>query len=278
MRVLTVSEGGMKLRVMAVAAALGIPLAPAPALAWGPATHTQVLQEATNALPGALKGFYQHHRLEIPSLSPSVRPAPEGPERRFAVDRLLPFPFRELPHKEDEVIKRFGDEAKGVGRLPWLIQESYPKLVAAYRDNDKEAILRESDTLAGLITDLHNPLALTDNADGQKSGQPGLWTRFAEKFPARSAHIKFGADGAYLIDDPATYVFSIVASTYVWLDNVLYADEQARRQDPSYGGVYYESMDRHAGTILRDRLSWAARDVASYWYTAWIAAGKPELR
>jgi hypothetical protein len=262
---------------MAVAVALGIPLAPASAWAWGPATHTQVMQEATGVLPGALKGFYQRHKLEVPSLSPNVRPAPEGPERRFAIDRLAPFPFREIPRKESDFDSHFGDDAKGVGRLPWLIQESYPKLVAAFRENDKEVILQESDTLAALITDLHNPLALTDNADGQKTGQPGLWTRFAEKFPARS-HVKFGADGAYLIDDPATYVFSIVASTYVWLDNVLYADEQARRQDPSYGGVYYESMDRHAGSILRDRLSWASRDVASYWYTAWITAGKPELR
>jgi hypothetical protein len=269
----------MKLRGSLILSALsGLALVPSPADAWGPATHTIVLQEATSVLPGPLRGFYQRHRLEMPSLSPNVRTAAEGPERRFAVDRLLPFPFRELPRNEDDVAKRFGDEAKAMGRLPWLVREAYPKLVAAYRANDKTAILQESDVLAGLVADLHNPLALTDNADGQKTGQPGLWMRFSEKFPSRATHVKIDGDGAYLIDDPAGYTFSIIASTYVWLDNVLYADEQAHRQDPSYTGVYYESMDRHAGPILRDRLSWATRDVASYWYTAWIAAGKPELR
>jgi hypothetical protein len=207
----------MKLGTMAVSVLSGLALAPASALAWGPATHTMVMQEATSVLPGSLKGFYQRHRLEIPSLSPNVRPAPEGPERRFAVDRLVPFPFREIPRKEDDMTKRFGDDAKAVGRLPWLVQESYPKLVAAYRAGDKEAILQESDTLAALVADLHNPLALTDNADGQKTGQPGLWTRFSEKFPARSNRGKFDGDGAYLIEEPATYVFSIVTSTYVRL-------------------------------------------------------------
>jgi hypothetical protein len=268
----------MKLRVMIFSLLVGLAWPTARAAAWGTPTHHAVLQEATNVLPGPLKGFYQRHRLEVPSLSPDSRPEPEGQERRFAVDRLVPFPFRDLPRSEAELTKRFGDDAKAIGRLPWLVRESYPRLVAAYRAGDKTAILQESDVLGALLADLHNPLALSDNADGQKTGQPGLWARFAEKFPNRLSQTKLNGDGAYLIDDPATYVFSIIASTYVWLDNILYADEMAHRQDPSYGGVYYESLDKHAGVIVHDRLSWAARDVASYWYTAWIAAGKPELR
>jgi len=34
---------------------------------------------------------------------------------------------------------------------------------------------------------------------------------------------------------------------------------------------------RRAGPILRERLSHAAEDSGSYWYTAWTAAGRPEL-
>ena len=33
------------------------------------------------------------------------------------------------------------------------------------------------------MADLHNPLALTDNVDGQKTGQHGLWVRFSSKLP-----------------------------------------------------------------------------------------------
>jgi hypothetical protein len=89
-----------------------------------------------------------------------------------------------------------------------------------------------------------------------------------------------GLDGdtAHLIDDPKGYVFSILLSSYIWIDNILYADEIAHRPDPGYGGVYYEGLDDRAGKILRERLSWAARNTASYWYTAWTAAGRPELK
>jgi hypothetical protein len=268
----------MMIRAIVLSGLAGFVL-PAPAVwAWGASTHRAVLQEAVDVLPGPLKGFYQQHRRELPSLAPETRGPADGLERRFAVDRLLSFPFRELARNESELTKRFGEEAKSVGRLPWLVHEAYPRLVAAYRAGDKDGILVESDLLAGLVADLYNPLALTDNADGQKTGQPGLWVRFAEKFPARLSRGKLDGDGAYLLDDPPGHALSIIAGTYVWLDNVLYADALAYRQDSSYTGVYYESLDRHAGGIVRDRLSRASRDVASYWYTAWMAAGKPELR
>jgi len=37
-------------------------------------------------------------------------------------------------------------------------------------------------------------------------------------------------------------------------------------------------LEQRTGRILRDRLSQAAGDVGSCWYTAWTAAGRPELK
>ena len=56
---------------------------------------------AIDTLPKGLKAFYKAHRLEMPvarARAGSFRP--EGPERRFAVDRLMPFPFADLPRTE----------------------------------------------------------------------------------------------------------------------------------------------------------------------------------
>ena len=214
----------------------------------------------------------------MPGLSPEARSSEHGLERRFAIDRITPFPFRDLPRTEADFTARFGDDAKTIGRLPWLAHESYERLVTAFKGGDKGVLLKESDTLSDLLADLHNPLALSDNADGQKAGQHGLWVRFTDRFPSRVHSLGLKADGAHLIDDPAGYLYSIVNGTYIWLDNVLYADDLAHRQDPAYGGVYYETLDERAGRILIERLSWAARDVASYWYTAWTAAGRPEMK
>jgi hypothetical protein len=246
--------------------------------AWGPTVHQAVTLRAIDTLPKGLKPFYKDHRLEMPTLAPDASPTEEGLERRFAVDRLMPFPFSDLPHREAEMKERFGENGVAVGRLPWLIHQSYERLVEAFRAKDKARILSESDTLAGLVTDLHNPLALTDNADGQKTAQHGLWVRFTLKLPdAMGKGLDLNPDAAHLLDDPKGYVFSMINGTYVWLDNLLYQEELARRGQSGYTEIYYEALGQRAGSLLRARLSQATGDAGSYWYTAWTAAGRPAL-
>jgi len=250
-----------------------------PALAFGPAAEQAVLLQAIETLPKQLKPFYKEHRLEIPSLSPEATPPERGPERRFAIDRLLPFPFADLPRSEAEMKKRFGENAPEVGRLPWLIHESYARLVEAFKGRDKAKILEESDALAGLVAEMHNPLALGDNADGQKTGQHGLWLRFSDKLPeAMERKLDLNPGPAVYLDDPRDYVFSMLNATYVWLDNVLYYEELAKRGKGGYTEAYYDDLMRRVGPLLRERLSSAAEDVGSYWYTAWTAAGRPEVK
>jgi hypothetical protein len=251
-----------------------------PALAWGPAVHQAVTTRAIDTLPGQLKSFYKNHRLEMPTLAlEATPPAEEGPDRRFAVDRLLPFPFADLPRSEAALKQRFGEAANGVGRLPWLIHESYARLLEAMRAGDRQRILEESDLLSALVTDLHNPLAVTDNADGQRTGQHGLWVRFSAKFPeAAQRALRLDPDAAHYLDDPREFVFSLLNGTYVWVDNLLYQEELARRGLPGYGELYYEALANRASDLLRMRLSLAAGSVGSYWYTAWTAAGRPALK
>lgn len=263
----------MRVLVSAVVLTLGA----SSAGAFGPAAHQAVTSRAIDTLPKGLKPFYKAHRLEIPSLSLDAEPAEEGPERRFPVDRLLSFPFAELPRSESATKAGYG-EALGPARLPWLIQESHERLVAAFRTRDKEKILAESDALAGLVADLRNPLALTDNADGQKTGQHGLFVRFSVRLPeAMGPRLKLEPGAARFLDDPKEYLFSMVKGTYVWLDNLLYEEELARRGQGGYGEPYYEAFELRAGRLLRQLLSSAAQDAGSYWYTAWTQAGRPPL-
>ena len=262
------------LAVAAWACALGTP-----ALAWGPGAHARITSEAIETLPKGMKAYYKAHKLEIPSLSPEAPISEDAPERRFMADRLVPFPFADLPRTEAALAERFPDEAAKIGRLPWLIQESYARLVDAFRSGDKTRILAESDTLGGYVADMSNPLALSDNADGQKTGQYGLWVRFTTKLPeAMDKRLKLGAEAARFLDDPKGHVFAMATAAYIWLDNLLYEEDLARRGQSGYGELYYESLERRAGALLRARLDQAATDVGSYWFTAWTAAGRPELK
>ena len=251
----------------------------APVAAFGTVAEQVVLLRAMETLPKQLKNFYKSHRLEMPSLSPEATPPEKGPDRRFAIDRLLPFPFADLPRSEAEMKTRFGDSGASVGRLPWLIQESYARLVEAFKGRDKAKILEESDALASVVAEIHNPLALSDNADGQKTGQHGLWLRFSHRLSeAMEGKLDLDRGAAVYLDDPKEYVFSMLGATYVWLDNVLYLEELAKRGKGGYTDAYYAELMRRAGPVLRERLSSAAEDIGSYWYTAWTAAGRPELK
>jgi hypothetical protein len=241
--------------------------------------HQVVASAAINTLPKGPKAFYKAHRMEMPSLALEPDFPARGPDRRFMVDRLLPFPFTDLPRSEAELKARFGEKAEGIGRLPWLLQESYARLVEDMKAGDKDKILSESDVLAGLVVDLRSPLNLTENYDGQKSGQHGLWVRIEEKLPqALGKDLKASPDAARYLDNPNEYVFSMVEATYVWVDNVLYLEALARRGKSGYGDPYYEDLVRRVGPLLREQLSRAAEDAGSYWYTAWTVAGRPELK
>jgi hypothetical protein len=241
--------------------------------------QVKVIAAAIDSLPKPLKEFYKTHRVEMPSQALEPEFPPRTPERRFLVDRLAAFPFEELPRSETALKAKYGDKADGVGRLPWLIQESYARLVEAMKARDKQRILTESDVLGGLVVDMHTVVNLTDNFDGQKTGQHGLYVRFTEKLPQWAAHeLKLSPDSARYLDEPAEYVFSMMNATYVWLDNVLYLEQLAKRGKPGYGEIYFEDLARRVAPILRERLSSAAEDAGSYWYTAWTAAGRPELK
>ena len=249
-----------------------------PAAAWGPHVHQRVTSEAIDTLPKDLRAFYRAHRLEIPSLAIDASTAEDTAERRFAVDAYGPFPFADVPRTE-AALPEAAKAAAGPGRLPWLVLESYAKLVEAFRSRDKAKILAESDVVAGYVADLANPLALTQNFDGQRTAQHGLWVRYSVKLPeAMDKRLKLSPEAARFLDDPKSQVFAIITGNYVWLDNLLYEEELARRGQSGYGELYYEAFEARAGALLRARLSQAATDAGSYWYTAWTAAGRPELK
>lgn len=269
---------GTKITGMLLAAASLLLPAPS-AQAAGPAVTQAVVARAVDTLPKPLQKFYKDHRLEIPSLALEPTFPEPSPERKFAVDKLTPFPFADLPHSDAALKSKYGEAADSVGRLPWLIQESYARLVEAFKAGDKEKILTGSDLLGGLVADLHIPLNLSQNYDGQMTGQHGLWVRFAQKLPeAMEKRLKLNPEAAKYLDDPKEYVFSVMSAVYIWLDNLLYLDELAKRGKGGYTEIYYDDFEKKAGPLLKDLLGSAATDAGSYWYTAWAVAGKPELK
>ena len=253
--------------------------APSVAHAWSQSVHQEVLARTIDTLPSGLKSFYKAHKAELPSLAPDSEPAEESADERFMIDLFEPFPFDNVPYTEAGIKAKYPEQAARAGRLPWLIQECYLRLVQAFRGGDKEKILAESDTMARLAANLRNPLALSQNFDGDKTRQGGLWARFTARLPeANEGRIKWRLDDAHLIEVPKEHSFAVLRSVYVWLDNLLYLDELAKRGNNTYSESFYEQFGLRAGEILGMMLSAAVGDAGSYWYTAWSEAGRPALK
>lgn len=264
--------------LLSVPMAFSLPLALPRAEAWGPGAHRAVHARAIRSLPKSTRRFFERHQLEMPTYSPGARVTAEGAARRFAIDRYERYPFMDFPGNENAFKQRFGEQAGAAERLPWLVQESFARLVAAYRTKDKKAILDEADALASFVTDLHNPLALTENHDGQLTRQDGLWIRFAVRLPeALADDLDLKAGVAHLIDNPDAYVLTMIRGSYIWLDNLLYEEEIAARNRAGYTSLYFEDLERRVKDLLELQLAAAARHVGSYWYTAWVQAGRPNL-
>ena len=70
--------------------------------------------------------------------------------------------------------------------------------------------------------------------------------------------LSFGGAAARLIDDPKGYVFSMMNQVYIWLDNLLYLEDLAKRGQGGYTELYYEMFGDKAGPLLKARL--AGRD------------------
>jgi hypothetical protein len=253
-----------------------IVLQPGSSFAWSDAVYRLVLRKAIDTLPKLEKKYFETHRYEMPSLIPDEDPPVRPDGRRFAVDLLGVFPFNDVP--QDEAGVKAKADPRVVGRLPFLLLEAQARLVEAFKSGDKEKILIEADAVAILAADLNNPLALSENFDGQKTDQPGLSKRFTSQLAeGMEGRLHVNPEAARLLENPRDYIFGSLVRNHVWVDNILYADSLAHRGKSSYGAPYLEAFELRAGRLLGEILSNAAADVGSFWYTAWTEAGRPDL-
>ena len=265
----------MKLKLLA--GLLVLTLTPGSAFAWSESVYRLVIRKAIDTLPKGQKKYFEDHRYEMPSLIPDEDPPVRPDGRRFALDRLGTFPFSDVPQTEAEIARKA--DPLVVGRLPFLLLAAHTQLVDAFKSGDKERILNAADAVAILAADLNNPLAISENFDGQKTNQPGLSKRFTAQLPeAMENRLKLDPQAARLLENPRDYVFGTLVRNEVWVDNILYADSLAHRGKASYAAPYFEALELRAGRLLSEVLSNAAADVGSFWYTAWTEAGRPDLR
>ena len=243
-------------------------LAGSAAYAWGPSAHRLVNRWAVETLPRELRGFFEANRQFLIDHANDPDSAMEKDrherERHYIyLEKYGIFPYLKLPHSFDRAVERFGrGRVNRHGLPPWPVGK----------------VRLDAALLGHYVADAHDPLHTTENYDGQLPDQPGLANRFeirlVDLFPN---FFIFSPRDATNIADPTERAFQMVLEANTWADHTILADRQALDSLPDYNEDYYDRFYSHVGSIVVHELNGAAEDAGSYWYTAWLNAGRPEL-
>jgi len=263
-------------------ALLAATLAP-PAPAWEGKAHRLIILRAVETLPYPLRAYFETQRFTLADLC--EKPSQWGeeeprPEHGFIhLDHYGRYPFPELPRDYNAAMRKFGRQKVTLrGTLPWAVGTYSLKLEEAFRDQRWDDVKLYSAILAYYVSESHDPFNTTSDPDGGDSGQTGINQRYSQNLVERyQAFFIIRPGGAYKIEDPTNQAFGMVVDANTWVDNIFFADRQARRGKPDYNDDYYDAFYDAIGAILVRQLTTASQNVGAYWYTAWVNAGSPPL-
>jgi hypothetical protein len=110
------------------------------------------------------------------------------------------------------------------------------------------------------------------------TNQTGLADRFEIHLPDRYSKLFImRSESAEKIDDPTEYAFQSCLEANIWVDLIVWSDLRAREGIPDYTDEYFDKFYSQVGATIMREINTAARDAGSYWYSAWLNAGQPQL-
>jgi hypothetical protein len=267
---------------------------------WGFFAHYRIHRLAVFTLPKAMTGFYKSNIEFITEHSVSADKkryvdSAEAPHHFFDADHYGKQPFRDMPqHWVDAAAKYSSDTLNKYGTVPWAIASNYYWLVKAFKAHDTTGILITSANLGHYISDAHVPLHLTQNYDGQLTNQTGIHGLWESRLPELfSNNYNYNVGKARYIANPLAEAFKICRSSYKSVDTVLrmerilnksyteatkYAIEQrGTRNVKVYSIAYSRAYHKLMKGMVQRRMRSSVLSVGSFWFSAWVDAGQPDL-
>jgi hypothetical protein len=267
---------------------------------WGFFAHYRINRLAVFTLPKAMSGFYKANIDFITehAISADKRryvDSLEAPRHYLNADHYGKNPFRLIPERwDDAVVKYSEDTLKKYGTVPWSIQYNYYKLVSAFKGHDTTGILTASANLGHYVADAHVPLHLTQNYNGQLTNQTGLHALWESRIPElAAANYNCYTGKARYIENPLKEAFTICRASFSEVDSVLRIERSLNKNYPAdkkyamvmhgkkaiqdYSADYSLAYQKLMRGMVQRRMRSAVLSVGSYWYSAWIDAGQPDL-
>jgi hypothetical protein len=267
---------------------------------WGFFGHQKINRLAVFTLPPEMIGFYKKNISYITEAS--VNPD----KRRYAVVDEAARHYLDLDHYGDSALvkmprywkaaveKYSEDTLKAYGIVPWHIERMYYRLRDAFMVRDPDQILKMSAEIGHYLADAHVPLHTTENYNGQLSGQEGIHGLWESRLPELfSESYNFFVGKAEYIPNTQLEAWKPISLAHSALDSVFIFEKQLTKKFgerkfsfETKGKLTQKNYSREFSKAYHDALTGMVerhmriciRRVGSFWYTAWVDAGQPNLK
>lgn len=272
---------------------------------WGSWGHRHINKAAVFPLPQEMRSFYYNHidYITESSVVPDLRKywindRQEG-HRHFIDIEDFDTGFEGIPKEGAEAFKKYDSTfLSRTGILPWYIIEMTNKLTRAFKNKNKGEILFISSEIAHYIADAHMPLHTSSNYNGQLTGQNGVHSLWENTLPQTfGSQFNLHTPDAVYFSDITKHTWKIIEETHHLVQPLLEAEKRTREQfneltmykkdaegktvmfynDPVFSDAYAATFQKELGSMVEKQMQRSIQQVASYWFTAWVNAGKPDL-
>ncbi|NCS81039.1 MAG: hypothetical protein GW788_04730 [Ignavibacteria bacterium] len=253
---------------------------------WGENGHKMIVKHAMEILPAEMKDFRQLSDYLIAEASQPDRRkkymADEFPKHFIDLDYFKEFNQARMIEERDSLSKIYGDSVVTTnGILPWILEETFQKLVLAMKSKQKEKVKELMRDLTHYFADAHQPMHTILNYNGQLSGQTDIHGRYESKMindhlseleKTFSKNVNISK-----IDNPRDEFFQIIYRANARSAILFFADLAAVSETSGkYDSLYYTILWFRTKYVTEEALQEAAEDIAAVFYTAWLEAGKPK--
>lgn len=268
------------------------------AYSWGFYAHQKINYYAVFLLPPQMLLFYKQNSqfLSEHAVDPDKRRyllPEEGPRHYIDLDR---FGNETIPQRWDSAVLKFGEDSlRAHGIVPWWIQIMKTRLTTAFKEKDAAKILKLSAEIGHYLADAHVPLHASSNHDGQLTDQKGIHGFWESRVPELLAEKEwdFFIGKAEYIKNTQAFAWQRVRESAAAADTVLnvektlsktFSADQRFSFEPrngvvqrQYSSLYAKAYNAGLNGMVERRMRQSVYAVASFWYTAWVDAGQPDL-
>ncbi len=221
----------------------------------------------------------------------------EGPRHYIDINYYGKYPYDSLPRRWNDAVAKYSEDSlQAYGIVPWHVQIMLSRLTNAFKEKNFSHILKTSAEIGHYIADAHVPLHANTNHNGQYTNQRGIHGFWESRIPELLAEKEFDffIGHAEYIKSPSEYIWNVVLESAKAADSVLDFERALTKEFPAdrkyafetrntfvirqYSTDFTKAFNKKLNGMVERRMRKAIFSVSSFWYTAWVNAGQPDMK